>query len=571
MGLFDFFKTATPEPQETAVAEIDYNHAPDDGVTVRYLKDMGQAMATASVGYSSFGFDGEKFAGGMNDGNALYDSVLDYDVLQRRSAKLFRENPYARGLIRRLITNEITTGLHPEVVPEESVIGVPEDSLADWSEDIEIRFHLWSKSKQLCDYSWQSTFSKIQRIARMEAIISGDVLVVLHSVNGQPSIELVRGERIRTPLMTKNVDLSNKTIIDGIEFDKRGRHVAYWILQDDGNSSRVASFGAGSKRRTAWIIYGTEKRLGDHRGEPLLSLVIQSLSDIDRYKDSAQRKALINSLLAIFIKKDEDKPGTKPLSNGATRKTSGTVTDATGAARKFNMADQLPGMAIETLQHGETPVAFGNDGTDVNFGEFEASILRGVAWAFEIPPEILQLSFNSNYSASQAAINEFNIYLNRTRAEFAEDFCQPIYVDWLLSQVIIGKVKNMEILQSFKDPNGFDIFAAWTSSDWAGAIKPSTDMKKMGQAYKIYLDEGLITYDRASKEVTGMKFSKIMQKRKKENELIAAAARPLLELAAEFGQEETDKVIGATATTEITAIDEINDRLEPIEEVTENG
>lgn len=571
MGLFDFFKTATPEPQETAVAEIDYNHAPDDGVTVRYLKDMGQAMATASGGYSGFGFDGEKFAGGMNDGNALYDSVLDYDILQRRSAKLFRENLYARGLIRRLITNEITTGLQLESTPEESIIGVPEDSLGDWSEEIETRFSLWAKSKQLCDDSWQSTFSKIQRTARMEALISGDVLVILHNRDGQPAIELVRGERIRTPLMTKNIDLSNKTIVDGIELDKRGRHIAYWILQDDGNSERVASFGSRSKRRTAWLIYGTEKRSGDHRGEPLLSLVIQSLKEIDRYRDSAQRKALINSLLAIFIKKDEDKPGTKPLSNGATRKTSGTVTDNTGATRKFNMADELPGLAIETLQHGETPVAFGNDGTDVNFGVFEEAIIQGIAWGYEIPPEILRLSFNSNYSASQAAINEFKMYLNRVRTEFGEDFCQPIFVDWLLSQVIIGKVKNIEILQAFQRPGEFDVFAAWTCSDWSGAIKPSTDMKKMGQAYKILLDLGLITYDRAAKETTGTKFSKNIKKIRRENQLRADAARPLLELAAEFGDDETNKVIGAMSTSSISAIDEINDRLEPIEEVTENG
>ncbi len=542
---------------DPATPEISYAPSPNDDVVVSYLKDMGRSMA--SVGHSGFGFGGEKFAGGMNDSGALYDVGLDYDLLQRRSAQLFQENLYARGLIRRLITNEITTGLQLEATPEESILGIPEDSLEDWSEEIENRFTLWAKTKKLCDYTWQSTFSKIQRTARMEALVSGDVLVILHSENGQPAVELVRGERVRTPLMTKQ-NLAGKTIIDGIEMDKRGRHIAYWVNQEDGNSKRVEAFGSRSKRKTAWLLYGTEKRSGAHRGEPLLSLVIQSLKEIDRYRDSAQRKALINSLLAIFIQKDEDKPGTKPLSNGATRKVSGTVSDVDGTPRRFAMADELPGMAIETLQHGEKPVAFGNDGTDVNFGPFEEAIIQGVAWGYEIPPEILRLAFSNNYSASQAAINEFKIYLNRVRTEFGEDFCQPIYQDWMLSQVIAGGVQRMEILSAFQNPESVYQFAAWTCADWAGAIKPSTDIRKMAQGYTALIDEGLITRDRSAKETTGTKFSKNVKKLKKENAAMAEAMRPMLELKAEFGEEETEAAMAA-----------VSERIETLEEVIENG
>lgn len=560
--------TQAPAPEPEALP-MEYAPEDGDGVTVKFLKDMGNAMATASSGSSSFGFDGEKFAGGINDGGALYDSGIDYDLLQRRSGELFRTNLYARGIIRRLITNEITTGLQLEALPEEFIIGVAEDSLEAWSEEIETRFSLWAKTKEQADYSENATFWKIQRLARMEALIAGDVLVVLHTNStGLPSIELIRGEKIRTPLISRNRDLGERTIVDGVELDKRGRQIAYWVIQDDGTSVRVAAKGKRTGRKTAWLLYGTEKRAGDQRGEPLLSLVIQSLGEIDKYRDSAQRKALINSLLAIFIKKDEDKPGTKPLSNGATRKVSGTTTDTSGNARRFNMADQLPGMAMETLQHGETPVAFGNEGTDINFGEFEEAIISGIAWGYEIPPEILKLAFSNNYSASQAAINEFKIYLNRVRTEFGEDFCQPIYVDWLISNVIIGKVDKLAILEASRRPSQFDVFAAWVCADWAGAIKPSTDIKKMAQGYDILLAQGSITRDRTSKETTGTKYSKNIKKLRKENQQLAEAMRPMLELEQEFGAESTQAMAQAITVAEI---DELNEKIETLEEATENG
>ena len=39
----------------------------------------------------------------------------------------------------------------------------------------------------------------------------------------------------------------------------------------------------------------------------MLSVILQSLKEIDRYRDATQRKAAINAILAMFIKKTQDK------------------------------------------------------------------------------------------------------------------------------------------------------------------------------------------------------------------------------------------------------------------------
>jgi capsid protein len=501
----------------------------------------GELSPRASLGHSlapavNTHFDGDKFFGGFGDTKLF---TTDYWTLRKRSDQLFRENLYARGLIRRLITNEINTGITPEACPDEELIGVPEDSLNAWTETVENRFALWGKDPEQCDWKHRATFGAIQRAARMEALISGDVLVVLRQSNktNLPMVQLISGEKVQSPLGGSTKLAKGHEIRHGVELDRVGRVVAYWVRQDsDGQPKRLPAKGARSGRRLAWLVFGTEKRLDDVRGEPLLSLVLQSLKEIDRYRDSTQRKAVINSILAMFIKKTEDKQGTRPITAGATRRGQATTTDHDGSKRTFNIAEQVPGLIIEELQVGEEPVMKGGEGTDINFGPFEEAIIQAVAWANEIPPEILRLAFSNNYSASQAAINEFKIYLNKVWSDWGETFCQPIYIDWLLSENLRGRIQAPGLLDAWRDPQRQDVFGAWVATDWYGSIKPSTDMLKQAKGSKQLIDQGWSSNAREARMLTGTKFSKNIKRLKRENEMKAEAARPLAEFEQEFGK-----------------------------------
>jgi capsid protein len=278
-------------------------------------------------------YDGSKFPGGFGPTQIQWP---DYWTLRARSTQLFNENLYAKGLIRRLITNEIGPGLMPEASPVESILQVEEGSLADWTDTVEDRFEVWSESSQTCSWDKQHTFGELQRIVRREALIAGDVLVLLryNPRIGAPSIQIIRGERVQTPVASDSANQTRKghRIVHGIEYDTQGREVAYWILQPDGiKSKRLPAFGEKSGRRLAWLVFGTEKRVDDVRGMPLLGVIMQSIKELDRYRDSIQRKAVVNSMLAMFIKKDADKPGTLPISNGAVRKDTVTVVDGAAA------------------------------------------------------------------------------------------------------------------------------------------------------------------------------------------------------------------------------------------------
>jgi lambda family phage portal protein len=506
-------------------------------------------VADASPAPARYGsYDGEKFPGGFGFTEIV---IPDYWTLRARSVQLFKQNLYARGIIRRLVTNIINTGLALEATPDEQILGVTEDKLADWSETVENRFHLWERTPALCDHLGQQAFGSIQAMAKRTALIAGDVLVVLlqDAGTGLPRVRLVDGARVQSPFGLGPSDpkiVAGNTVRHGVELDREGRHVAYWVVQvnevtGERRAERLPRIGPSTGRLQAWLVYGTDKLLDEVRGEPLLSIILQSLREIDRYRDAVQRKAAINAILAMFIKKEQDTPGSRPFTGGAVRRGKDVVLGGPGKApREFKFTEMIPGAVLDELAPGETPHGFSSTGTDEKFSDFESAVIYAIGWVLEIPPEILTLSFSSNYSASQAAINEFKLYLNPVRAAWGDDFCQPIYAEWLLSEVLGGRITATGLLESWRDPAQYDRLAAWTLADWSGAIKPSVDLVKQANGYTMLVAQGFISRDRATRETTGMKFSKNVAKLKRENAMLAEANAPLAppELAP---TAETDK------------------------------
>jgi len=503
-----------------------------DGLQIVSIDNLPAASASVSGLGSAparYSFqDGDKFPGGFGP-TELY--FKDYWTLRQRSAQLFDSNLYAKGMIRRLVTNVINTGLTLEAFPEESLLGFEDGALDEWSEDTENRFRLWAQSPWLCDYYGQSTFAELQADVYREALIAGDALIVMreHPQARLPQIQIVSGDRVRSPM---DYDRRRGKIHYGVEFDRRGRHAAFHITNDEGGHDRIPAYGPRTGRRMAWLVYGTDNRCGAVRGDPLLSIIMQSLRELDRYRDSAQRKAVINSILAMFIKKDSDKQGTMPLTGGATRRDQVVESSGTGE-RHFDIEGQIPGLTLQELQEGETPEAFGSQGTDVNFPAFESAIVHAMAWANEIPAEIMTLAFQNNYSASQAAINEFKMFLNRERQRWGKGLCQPVYSDWLLSQVLLQRIEAPGFLGAWRDPLRHEEYAAWVQSDWSGAIKPSTDLVKQARGQSMLLDRGLTTHSRAAAEITGMSFNRIVKRLKRENQQLMEAQEPLREAKAE--------------------------------------
>ena len=181
-----------------------------------YLTDIVQTI-----------FNGDTFPGSF--GITKDYTFVDYYTLRKRSVQLFKENPYARGILRRILRNEINKGLTLEANPLTMYTKMKEEETVLWSQKAELDFNIWAENPKLCDYYNQKTFGQLQLDVRQTALISGDCLVVLRisPETKMPYIQLIDGSHVRTPL-GYTLRKGNK-ILHGIEFDNLGRQVAYYI------------------------------------------------------------------------------------------------------------------------------------------------------------------------------------------------------------------------------------------------------------------------------------------------------------------------------------------------------
>lgn len=470
-------------------------------------------------------FSGDPFPGGF--GLTKDFTWVDYYTLRKRSVQLFKENSYARGIIRRLLRNEINKGLNLEANPIPETLKLTDEQTLEWAEMSELDWRLWGEDPAQCDFKKRRTLGELQEAARQTALLSGDCLVVLR-INPQtrlPMIDLIDGSHVQTPF-GKSPRKGNR-IVHGVELDKNDRQVAYWVNTRKGDafeSKRIPVRGEKSGRLISWLVYGSELRLDEVRGEPLLSSILYMLKELDRYRNAEQRAAVINGMLPLFIKKmEKGGPGSQPFGTGAKRKDAVEVTDSTGGNRTFNISNNLPGMVLDELNFGEEPVSFNAQRPNVNYGNFEEIIINAIAWTVELPPEIARLLFTNSFSASRQANNEFNIYLAFRAWKFGTNFLQPIYKERLISAVLTNQLQAPGLIEAVRNPLEWRTVAAWVNAEWTGISRPSVDLLKDIKAAKEGIALRVTTYDQQSRKISGMNFRTVIQKLQREQKLLDAA------------------------------------------------
>lgn len=455
-------------------------------------------------------FTGSKFAGGFGKTKIYIDGTIDYTTLRIRSKQLYIENMYAAGLINRFVHNVINTGLKLQSSPENQILQLDPENLQAITDQIESRFSLFSDDPLLIDFQNKEDFDLLQWTIYLTAKLSGDCLVVLRTLapTKLPQIEVIDGRKVQTPF--GYVDQPNRKIRNGVEFDNKNRIVGYWV-----NNKRIPAFGEKSKRRIAWLVYGT-KRLIDHtRGIPLLACALQALRELDRYMDSELRAAFVNSIFATWVKRT-DTPGTGPVFGRAAATNATTEqSNLDGSTKESNLSWYLPGMMLDKLAPGEEPVSMDTKRPNLNFVEFTKMILSGIAWGAGLPPEIYFLQFNNTYSASRQASNEFNTFLRMERSLFAKSFNRPYYIEWLKSYALLGKIDLSGYVEALQKGD-WEIYESWQRQQWIGYSRPSIDPLKEINAYAAAVENNFMSYSDAVLELRGDQFDKVLARKKSE-------------------------------------------------------
>ncbi len=474
-------------------------------------------LGMINSGYGNYGASGTKKSviGWTHGGGSHREDIEDnIDPLRQRSRDLYYGGSnIATGAIKRLRTNTIGVGLHLKTSLNEEILKIPPEQARELEETIEREFAHWADSTN-CDMERLDNFYQLQQLALLNALLSGDSFALMSTTKRTGSlydlrIELIEADRVSTP----DKERVNPLFCEGVEKNEAGEVVAYhiskfhplsFVERNPREWVRVTAYGERTGRKNILHIMNRE-RIGQVRGVPFLSPVIETIKQLGRYTEAEVLAAVVNGLFTVFIEK-ESASDDVPFGESVPEELQVDTEDE-------GSIELAPGAVID-LGEGEKANMVNPGRPNQNFDPFVIAVIKQIGAALEIPYEILIMAFNSNYSASRAAILEFFKVVKMYRSWFVTDFCQPIYEEWLSEAVAKGRIKAPGF---FNDPI---IKTAYCSAEWSGPSAGQLDPTKEVQAADLRVQGGYSTREREARELTGTDFYKNVKQRKREEELL---------------------------------------------------
>lgn len=461
------------------------------------------AMQTNTIcGYT---FDGElePFA----YGDEIYNET-DYYSTAKRAYSLVKSNEFAQIAASRLTQFVVGTGLKLHPMPAKRFLknkfGIKLDK--EFIKDIQ---DLWTLFEEDNNVSFDKTqnLSSLAATATYNAIIAGDVLVVKRVSDGFIKIQLINGLNVYSS--NTQTETGNE-IKDGVEIEKEtGRHIAYYVQLQDGEEKRIEAFDRHG-RPVAWLMYGANKPINSVRNYSQFCPIMQKIKKIGDYANSEVLAAETNSKFGVTIHQDKDSNGINALKNvqkGIGRHFQNTepVPVDTGINKgewkKFEgQVRKIPSALSFFVPKGQKMEAFDPKRPNVNYSNFVDCSMKYIYATFGVPYEVAVLSFNSNFSASRAAMKLFEL-ITAIYRQFAtiDGFYMPIYRAFFEIACLQDYIKAPKYLQ-LKNDNGF-MDNAFTKAKFIGQRMPHIDPVKEVNAVVTKLKSGLLTFEQAIEEI----------------------------------------------------------------------
>ncbi len=445
-------------------------------------------------------FDGEKNLGELGPINKY---VLDYDALRLRSWQLYLDSEVCQTVVKRFSRWVIGTGLKPQSEPQKIVLeseGIKIDA-ERFSRDVESRFRVFCDMIN-SDYSNQRSIHAMADEAFINSKVGGDVLVILRYVNKQVTVQLIDGSHVSTPIGlsfqgTDFVAPNGNRVRNGEELDSKGNVLAYYVRTGpimNYTYERVDAYGPRSGLKMAFMVKGLKYRMDNNRGIPLLSAVMETIKKMERYKEATVGSAEERQKISLFVEHTDNSTGENPFTERMAQASGMRIiddipTDINGTQLATQIAATTNKQAIN-LPQGATIKSIEAD-NELYFKDFYTVNIDLVCATVDIPPNVAMSKYDSNFSASRAALKDWEHTLSVERKKFADQFYYPIYCFWLHTQILENKIQAPGYMAAWQQKNMMAI-EAYRSIRFTGANVPHIDPVKEVTAERLKLGNDMI-------------------------------------------------------------------------------
>lgn len=470
MNFFNLFKSATPKLQTQTSAE-----------------------SILGYGYGYPLFNGEKNLQTLGL-PYLYD--LDYYAMANRAWNLYLTTDITKICIDRLVQFAIGDGLKLQYEPDRVYLARQyniqiETELIKY---IESCWRLYANTKDYVSSNQQQDIHNLATTIMVNTLLCGDCLVVKQiNKQGYASYQVIDGRNVCGG-MPQN---SNNSIIDGVELDKYGRHVAYHINTLSGSTRITAQDSQGNAQ--AWLVYANNSRISQVRGVSSICSIIQKLDQLSKYVENEVTASKVNSQFAAVIEHGELSDGRSPLlGRGLARPNPATNASDTSVADKQAIAKLTNGLVAE-LGVGKTLKTFDTKRPNLNFEAFLNANAKYIFASQSIPFEIAIMLFSNNFSASRAALKMFELTLKVMRKNILIDgLYKPAFQNFFLLESLKGNFSMDRFSDIRQDPLGLP---ALTKCRFISPPIPHVDPKKEVDAIVTKINNHLSTVEEGMEDL----------------------------------------------------------------------
>ena len=479
-------------------------------------------------------WDGEKTLGELG---VVTRNIPDFEKLRLRSYHAYATIDTVKTIASKYFYWTIGSGLKLQSEPNRVVLeseGIKNDDIAytKFQKIVESRFMVYANSKE-CDFLKEKSLHELALDFYQGAFLGGDVLAVVRFDKLGPNVQFISGEHISNPQLDSQyvtyAQSKGNFIDQGIEVDEKGKHIAYFVntkpkKQGIVEYERIPAVGEKSGKRLAWLISG-KKISPDHlRSVPALSQSLEKINKLDRYTEAAVTKAEQAAKIVYSIEHQEYSTGESPLDQIVARKRgestppdNNVVALADGLANRI--AETTGGQTFNMTQ-GSHLKSF-DSSIETSFTDFNNTIFNQISAGADVPPEVAIQQYNSNYSASRAAINSFGYIIIINRNKFANDFYIPFYKLWLEFEILNNKIVAPGYLENIKN---FMITESYSQCRFTGKNMPHIDPLKEIKAVREMLGINgaipLISREQATEMLNAGQWDENFMKLMEENNII---------------------------------------------------
>lgn len=343
--------------------------------------------------------------------------LSDNRTLRDRARDLRRNNAYAAKAVMLYSSNVVGTGIRTQFIKEGKLSSdLPIESL--WKE--------WAHSTE-CDYDGRYDIFGLQKILAEAEFESGEVLVRFrYDANAKFPLKL---QILESDFIDTNMNVIAKdgnSIVQGIEFDKQGRRVAYYLFET--HPGENYSTGKSNRIPASEILHIFDTlRPGQVRGVTRLAPVIVRMKDLDDFEDAQLMRQKIAACFTAFVRDIN------------------TETLDADLAVDVDVAERMEPAMIEHLPPGKT-VEFANPPGVQNYKEYTSTVLHGIAAGLGVTYEALTGDFSDvNFSSGRMGWIEFFRNIQKWQRQIMiGQFLNPVVKEFLKLSKILGNESDVK-------------------------------------------------------------------------------------------------------------------------------